>query len=43
MMGANIVLDRQERCQLMVNVGDRIRLSSMKGPDREGTVTAVAG
>ena len=27
----------------MVNVGDRIRLSSMKGPDREGTVTAVSG
>ena len=27
----------------MANVGDRIRLSSMKGPDREGTVTAVTG
>ena len=29
-------------CQLMVNVGDRIRLSSTKGPDRDG-VTAVTG
>lgn len=27
----------------MVNVGDHIRLSSMKGPDREGVVTAVTG
>ena len=27
----------------MANVGDRIRLSSMKGPDREGIVTAVTG
>ena len=27
----------------MVNVGDRIRLSSGKGPDRDGIVTAVAG
>ena len=27
----------------MVNVGDRIRLSSMKGPDRDGVVTAVTG
>ena len=27
----------------MVEVGDRIRLSSMKGPDREGLVTAVTG
>jgi hypothetical protein len=27
----------------MVQVGDRIRLSSMKGPDREGLVTAVTG
>jgi hypothetical protein len=27
----------------MVKVGDRIRLSSMKGADREGVVTAVAG
>ena len=27
----------------MVNVGDRIRLSSTKGPDRDGTVTAVTG
>jgi hypothetical protein len=27
----------------MVKVGDRIRLSSMKGPDREGLVTAVTG
>jgi hypothetical protein len=27
----------------MVKVGDRIRLSSGKGPDREGIVTAVAG
>jgi hypothetical protein len=43
MMGANIVVDREERCQLMVEVGDRVRLSSMKGPDREGLVTAVTG
>ena len=42
-MGASIVVDREERCQLMVEVGDRIRLSSMKGPGREGLVTAVAG
>ena len=27
----------------MVEVGDRIRLSSMKGPVREGLVTAVTG
>ncbi len=27
----------------MIRVGDRIRLSSMKGPHREGVVTAVAG
>jgi hypothetical protein len=27
----------------MVNVGDRIRLSSHKGPDRDGVVTAVTG
>ena len=27
----------------MVEVGDRIRLSSMKGPGREGLVTAVTG
>ena len=27
----------------MANVGDRIRLSSMKGPDREGIVTTVTG
>ena len=27
----------------MVEVGDRIRLSSMKGADREGLVTAVTG
>ena len=27
----------------MVNIGDRIRLSSMKGPDREGVVTDVMG
>jgi hypothetical protein len=43
MMGADIVVDREERCQLMVEVGDRIRLSSMKGPHREGLVTAVMG
>jgi hypothetical protein len=43
MMGANIVVGREERCQLMVEVGDRIRLSSMKGAGREGLVTAVAG
>ena len=34
MKGANIVVDQQERCPLMVEVGDRIRLSSMKGADR---------
>ena len=27
----------------MVKVGDRIRLSSAKGPDRDGVVTAVTG
>ena len=27
----------------MVEVGDRIRLSSTKGPDRDGVVTAVTG
>ena len=27
----------------MIKVGDRIRLSSMKGPRREGVVTAVTG
>jgi len=27
----------------MVKVGDHIRLSSMKGPHREGVVTAVTG
>ena len=27
----------------MVKVGDRIRLSSTKGPDREGVVTAMTG
>ena len=27
----------------MVRVGDQIRLSSMKGPEREGVVTAVTG
>ena len=27
----------------MVKVGDRIRLSSGKGPDREGVVTALTG
>jgi hypothetical protein len=43
MMGANVGVDREEWCQLMVEVGDRIRLSSMKGPDREGLVTAVTG
>jgi hypothetical protein len=42
-MCANIVVDREETCQLMVEVGDRIRLSSMKGPGREGLVTAVTG
>jgi len=35
-------LDR-EGVQLMVKVGDRIRLSSTKGPDREGVVTAMTG
>ena len=43
MFCASIVVDREERCQLMVEVGDRIRLSSMKGPGREGLVTAVTG
>jgi hypothetical protein len=43
MKGANIVVAQQERCPLMVEVGDRIRLSSMKGADREGVVTAVTG
>jgi hypothetical protein len=42
-MCANIVVDREERCQLMVEVGDRIRLSSMKGSGRDGLVTAVTG
>ena len=42
-MGAKIVVDREEGCQLMVEVGDRIRLSSMKGPGHEGLVTAVTG
>jgi len=27
----------------MVNTGDRVRLSSTKGPNREGVVTAVTG
>jgi hypothetical protein len=27
----------------MVKVGDRIRLSTTKGPDRDGVVTAVTG
>ncbi len=27
----------------MVTIGDRIRLSSTKGPNREGVVTAVTG
>jgi len=27
----------------MIKVGDRIRLSSMRGPHREGVVTAVTG
>jgi hypothetical protein len=36
-------LSIKRRCELMVEVGDRIRLSSMKGPDREGLVTAVTG
>ena len=27
----------------MVNVGDRIRLSSTRGPERDGVVTAVSG
>ena len=40
--GEKIVPSR-ERCELMADVGDRIRLSSMKGPDREGIVTAVTG
>jgi hypothetical protein len=44
--GANIdgAHENQEgRCPLMVTVGDRIRLSSMKGPIREGVVTSVTG
>jgi len=40
--GANIV-PTSGRCQLMVTIGDRIRLSSTKGPNREGVVTAVTG
>ena len=43
MMGARSVVVREERCQLMVEVGDRIRLSSMKGQAREGLVTVVTG
>jgi hypothetical protein len=42
MMGA-VVVQREERCQQMVKVGDRIRLSSMKAAGREGVVTAVTG
>src|SRR6478736_8769525 len=41
--GCEHLVDQQERCPLMVEVGDRIRLSSMKGADREGVVTAVTG
>ena len=39
----------EDRCRAeevsvpMVEVGNRIRLSSTKGPDREGVVTAVTG
>jgi hypothetical protein len=33
----------EKEMQLMVKVGDRIRLSSTKGPDRDGVVTAVTG
>jgi hypothetical protein len=33
----------EKEVQLMVKVGDRIRLSSTKGPDRDGVVTAVTG
>jgi hypothetical protein len=40
---STFVVDRLERCPLMVKVGDRIRLSSGKGPDREGVVAAVTG
>jgi hypothetical protein len=31
-----------EKWPFMLNVGDRIRLSSGKGPDRDGIVTAAA-
>ena len=37
------VVDRLERGSFMVKVGDRIRLSSGKGPDREGVVTGMTG
>lgn len=40
---STFVVDRLERCPFMVKVGDRIRLSSGKGPDREGVVAAVTG
>ena len=33
----------EKGCHLMVKAGDRIRLSSTKGPDRDGVVTAVTG
>jgi hypothetical protein len=36
-------LHEKGRCHLMVKVGDRIRLASTKGPDREGVVTAITG
>ena len=39
----DVDIDRAHEVPLMVNVGDRIRLSSAKGPDREGVVTAVTG
>ena len=41
----NVQLSSQSRreFQLMVKVGDRIRLSSTKGPVRDGDVTAVTG
>ena len=41
--GCDHPLSLNGEVSLMAKVGDRIRLSSMKGPDREGVVTAVTG
>lgn len=40
---STFVVDRLDRCAFMVKVGDRIRLSSGKGPYRDGVVAAVTG